>query len=360
MRYDASKPRPEAKILRISLEFLIVFILCFALIRMVEAMSASWDLRTKFGTFLLLLVSPGIFYGVIQFITREVRAFRLFLECMIATGLLGLFFPESNILGTLWLLPACFGLAALLVLIASCAGKRRRRKWTVLPDLKRLPRKEAIGGAREASLEVEEARQRLAMKLAERAASVKKSTRSAFHTLLLEAVRAGLVFGLFVGLHFLCLGVHAISSPMTDLSGSLFLILYPPVLCGLLIWITKEVGPGRVLLFLTFTYFILGAVAPEMVDRSLSLFLIFCFFGMGFIITVITRANQTLRLAALRAVTLEDPAIVHAPSPGGAVPENEMYASDGEKREEYKRRSAKKFRSQRQHTRWYRHPWFSR
>ena len=198
------------------------------------------------------------------------------------------------------------------------------------------------------------------MKLAERAAVVRKSIRSVFHTLLLDAVRAGLVFGLFVGLHFLCLGVHAISSPMTDLSGSLFLILYPPVLCGLLIWITKEVGPGRVLVSLAFTCFVLRALAPEMVDRFLSLFLIFCFFGMGFIITLITRANRALRLAELRAWRLEDPAIVHAPSPGGEVPEIETYASDDEKREESKKRSAKKFRSQRQHTRWYRHPWFSR
>jgi hypothetical protein len=345
-----------------------VLLLCYAVIRMIEAMSADWNFRTKFAPFLLLMISPGIFCGLIYLVIREIRAFRLFLECMVASILLGFLLPRSEVFRILWLLPACFGLGALLALLATRFGKRRRKRWTVLPDLPAPVRKRGIEYGEppppKSAMPREEARKRLAEKVAARSPGLKAAIEAPRLRPGAEAVRFLLVAGIYTILHYICQGLSAISSIYTDLPQPAFFFLYPPMLCGLLLWLLGEIGPGRVLVYLVATVLIAGLIDPAMVDRPVALFVIFFIFGMGFIITLATRIGQERRKALLRVRRLEDPAIVERSAGEGIPPGTEEddagEEDDREKRRSMKRRLDRKFKSQREHTRWYRHLWWSR
>jgi hypothetical protein len=57
---------------------------------------------------------------------------------------------------------------------------------------------------------------------------------------------------------------------------------------------------------------------------------------------------------------MEEPAIVETHPTDEPLPEFEEGVEEDEKRSLFKRRSSKKNQSNREHTKWYRHPWFSR
>lgn len=83
-------------------------------------------------------------------------------------------------------------------------------------------------------------------------------------------------------------------------------------------------------------------------------------FGIAFLSTYLMRGYRTRRIARLRAQHLQDPKIVLSGEPGESLAESDEPMDELEQQQRTKKGILRKFKSQREHSRWYKHPWFSR
>jgi len=122
------------RILIESYSFLLILSIEFAYLHIHANMSKSVDTKTKYATYLLILLLPVFILWIVSFTTREKNIYlgRIFIKYSAGMICLVLLLQEIDVISVLWIPAACFAFGFLLTLRKR--KKRKKKRIIYIPD----------------------------------------------------------------------------------------------------------------------------------------------------------------------------------------------------------------------------------
>ena len=375
----ATLPRPDKKSFILQCLYQIyglglVTILYYLFIPVVEAMR-GYTGALDFRNLVVVLAIPLLFYWLVNQVAPGSSIGGLFIKGILAIGIIRLLFPEKHVIRDMWFPTACFGLGFLAILFfdwqwkkqvtRSRAEKQRRRALRKKKDVAGVARGQVI--SKDDPEAFTKAQERLERKYRSREAKDQAKARPLAWRILFELYHLLVVLGVNAG----CLVFLDWVAGLDPVKDDFLLVLWflsPVLYYWALKWTTRRIRPVRVFIESTLFAVLLGTCTsvfrsigiPNSIQTSgILAWPIFCF-GIAAVVSLWTGRRERKRLARLKAEQLKNPMILDEVGADGHVPDPEESWDERENRDRILRRIRRKFSSKREHSGFYRHPWYFR